>query len=75
MFYKFTRKQLKNHKAINFKNGDEIEVNEKYLICIRYKNADKEYNTPALLSYVLDLNTYQSIDPFFWKQYISNFIS
>lgn len=46
MTYQFTRQQLKEKKATDFKEGDVIKT-EKYYIFIKYGN----YKTPSLRSY------------------------
>ena len=46
MIYKFTRKELKNQKASNFKEGDVINI-DPYFIFIKYGN----YDRPSLYSY------------------------
>ncbi len=51
MLYKFTRQQLKDKKASDFKEKDVIKTG-KYYIFIKYGN----YNTPALCSELSDAN-------------------
>ena len=51
MLYKFTRKELKEHKASEFKHGDYILVSH-YIIWICYHNDKNIYETPSLLSWV-----------------------
>ena len=46
MIYKFARKELKNKKASNFKEGDIINI-DPYFIFIKYGT----YDRPSLCSY------------------------
>ena len=52
MVYKFTRQELKQHKASEFKEGDVIKTG-RYFIHIRYRASDKlpKYDRPSLCSY------------------------
>lgn len=52
MLYKFTRQELKQQKASNFKEDDIIKTG-RYYIHIHYKskNTRYKYETPALCSY------------------------
>ena len=58
MIYKFTRKELKNQRASDFKDGDSIDVS-RWVIYIRYIGTKEEgiYDKPSLLSWVQDNNT------------------
>lgn len=59
--YRFTRKELKDQKASDFKHDDYIKVS-RYIIWIRYNNEEiTHYDTPALLSWVEDANTHKFI--------------
>ena len=52
MLYEFTRKELKNKKASDFKEGDIIKIGI-YYIHIHYKTRDGmySYSRPSLCSY------------------------
>jgi hypothetical protein len=52
MIYIFTRKELKQHKASEFKEGDIIKTGI-YIIYIHYKSKDglRRYDRPSLCSY------------------------
>jgi len=77
MIYRLTRQELRQKGAKEFKHGDVVAVS-KYAIYITYKNADKSYDIPALLTRVEDLNTCKFLDctpGIGWPYYIADFIS
>ena len=57
LLYGFTRKELREIGASQFKSGDLIKVS-KYLIHVEYGN----YNTPAMCSWLEDYNTFVKMD-------------
>ena len=54
--YRFTRKELKEHKASEFEHGDHIIVSH-WRIYIRYWDDKNIYARPSLLSWVEERNT------------------
>ena len=77
MIYRLTRRELKQKGAKDFKHGDVV-VTSKYAIYITYRSGSKQYNIPALLTRVEDLNTAKFLDctsGIGWPYYISDFIS
>jgi len=77
MTYKFTRQELKNHKASEFNDGDYIQT-DKYGIYIKYTSRTGiKYKTPLATS-VEDLKTCRFLDctpGAGWPYYIADFIN
>jgi len=69
-YYRMTSKDLRNLNVNDFKSGDTIVVNEKYIIHLK----KEKYKFFSLETSVENYNTYKFIDPVFWPVFINNFI-
>jgi len=68
--YKFSRQELKNKSARQFKQGDVITCG-KYFIWIKYGN----YDTPSLLTTVSSIDDIRDLKMSKHPYYIREFIS
>jgi hypothetical protein len=69
MYYEFTRKELKQKKGTDFKQGDIIKVGN-FEIEIDYGKFQK----PSLCSRVFDIRRNKYQDVVFRQKYISDFL-
>lgn len=70
MLYKFTRQELKNRSAAQFKEGDAVKCG-KYYIYIKYG----KYDIPSLCTTVSTENSLLDLRLSKWPYYISGFVS
>ena len=71
MYYSFTRKELKQKRGTDFKNGDIINIKDShYEIWIKYGDFEK----PSLCSTVFDINKGKFQDVVFRQDYIRDFL-
>jgi len=80
MFYYFTRAELKSKSAKDFKQGDMIDIEDRYTISISYKGnnittgEEVAFTNPSLCSKVIINRTGKYQDVVFRPWYIEQFL-
>jgi len=69
-YYFITSNKLRYTNVNNFKSGDYITVDKKYIIHLK----KEKYNIFSLESSIENYNTSKYIDPYYWPTYIDKFL-